>query len=182
MKQDSVRFTWNHGTYTIPADTERCKILLPSGRVLTFNGFIESFPPQLNELREFNFHVEVGPGSDLSVVANQLDAVLAKAVTVTMVKTCPQGCLNQNDNFCSNCGSRLEVKEVVMPFVPDKPKPFQNPANPVDVMGDGPCPRCGKPLDHDAHASICPNCGQKLKWTCRSGMSSRCVNPPDGLR
>ncbi|KKT29566.1 MAG: hypothetical protein UW41_C0016G0032 [Candidatus Collierbacteria bacterium GW2011_GWC2_44_18] len=169
MKQDLVRFTWNHGTYTIPADTEKRRILLSSGRVLTFNGFLESFPPQLNELREFNFHVEVGLGSNLSVVADQLDAVLAKAITVTTVKTCPQGCPNQNDIFCSICGSRLDVKEVVLPFVPDKPKPFQNPANPVDVMGNDPCPNCHKPLDHGAHAKSCPHCGQTLHWTCRDG-------------
>ena len=174
MTQDLLRFTWNHGTYTIPADTEKRKILLPSGRLLTFNGFLESFPPQLSELREFNFHIEVGLGSNLSVVADQLDAVLAKAVTVTLVKTCPQGCMNQTGTFCSNCGSRLEVKEVVLPFIPEKPKPFQNPANSVDVMGTGPCPSCHQALDHGAHASSCPNCGQKLNWTCRDA-KTRCA-------
>lgn len=166
---DLVRFTWNHGTYTIPYNTDKRKILLPSGRVLTFNGFLESFPPQLRELREFNFHVEVGPGSNLSVVADQLDAVLANAVTVTVVKICPRGCPDPTGNFCSNCGSRLETKEVVLPFVPEKPAPFQTSSAPMDVMGNGPCPNCHKALDHGAHASSCPNCGQNLNWTCRDG-------------
>ena len=158
MAKKKVTFVWNWVSYTMPEDTDKHKILLPNGIVLEFNGFLETSPPQLANLKALGFTVMILPETHLQEVADRLDAVLASELGY-----CPDH-PEEHGNFCSVCGKKIYAP-VTLP--PKPPFPFTTNNSPVDVMGNGPCPNCKKPLDHGAHASTCPNCGQALHWTCR---------------
>jgi len=173
MAQRKARFVWKQVTYTIPADTPHGTIILTNGEVLTYHGFVHGAELTLSGVTSLGFSVIISPGTPPAAVAAQLKAVLAEELG-----HCPDHPLEHGD-FCSKCGKPITAPPI---FPQIKPFPLQGHSSPVNVMGNEPCPNCHKALDHDVHASICPNCGQKLNWTCRSGMSSRCVNPPDGLR
>lgn len=169
---DLVKFVWAGTSYTIPEGTMARRILLPTGVVLEFNGFSESFPPQLNELHAAVYTISIHPMPDMEYVARQLQAVLA-----TELGYCPDH-PEEHGKFCSECGKPIHPPT---PLAPKPPFPFQGSSTipepfskhdfhltvPADVMGNGPCPNCKTSLDHNHQFSSCPNCGQALHWTCR---------------
>lgn len=171
---NQARFEWNGTAYTIPDDTKYHKILLPTGVILNFNGFNETYPPTPQDLTERIFSITSLSIQDMAKIAEELHAVLA-----TELGYCPDH-PNEHGKFCSECGKPIHPPT---PLAPKPLFPFQtNPhifgstskhdfhlTVPEDVQGSGPCPNCKQPLSHDTHATSCPNCGQALHWTCRDG-------------
>lgn len=162
-----VKFVWAGISYYIPEDTTFSKILLPTGVVLEFNGFLETHPPQLAELKAAGYTILVHSLTDLAKIAEKLNAVPAIGLSF-----CPDHPY-EHGNFCSVCGKPIHLPS---PLAPKTPFPSQGTSTPMDVQGSGPCPNCGTSLNHDTHAVSCPNCGQALHWTCRSRDSKQPKN------
>lgn len=159
-----IHFDWEGITYTVPEG--RNPILLPSGQVLSGDSWHQEIFPLRPGTLTLNYSIVITPETDLVSLARNIGAVLAQAINIMQVKKCPKGCTDPTTPYCSKCGSVVEIDWVVTPFIPIKPLPLQqNEAK--DVKGNGPCPHCGNPLNHEQHANPCPHCGKPLHWTCR---------------
>jgi hypothetical protein len=153
----NIYFEWNHYQYFIPADTRGVqRIIIPDdGSVLEFSVDDQFLPPVIKGLRGLCFSVVPHNNhSNLKSIARYLKAAVdVKIAKVEFIKKCPNGHPNQNDVFCSLCGRRLYVEEIITRW--------NNTA--LAVKSDThPCPHCKMPVIEGER--ICPSCNEKLFW------------------
>lgn len=112
----TIRFLWKDVYYIV--SEAKNPILLPTGDVLSGDGWqYEIMPPNPGKL-ELLFEIKVQNLPHLKEVAQRLNGVVASPVTITTIYVCPNGHVDPTTPFCSQCGKPTEEQHTIIPYLP----------------------------------------------------------------